>query len=55
MEKDVKKDIYVWLNHLAVHLTLTKHCKLNIIFYAKKQGEQGERKRLAEITKGKNI
>ena len=31
MEKNLKKYIYIYLNHFAVHLKLTQHCKSTIL------------------------
>ena len=31
MEKNLKKNLYVWLNHFVVHLKLTQHCKSAVL------------------------
>ena len=37
MEKNLKKNVYtyVYMNHFAVHLKLTRHCKLTILQFKK--------------------
>ena len=37
MEDNLKKYIYISLNHFAVHLKLTQHCKSTILQFKKKK------------------
>ena len=37
MEKNLKKYIYIYLNHFAVHLKLTQYCKSTIFQLKKKE------------------
>ena len=37
MEKNLKKNIYIYVYYFAVHLKLTQHCKLAILQLKKKR------------------
>ena len=39
MEKNMKKNIYVYLNHFSVHQKLTQHCKSTALQWKKKKQE----------------
>ena len=40
MEKSMKKNIYIYMNHFDIHQTLTQHCKSAILPLKKQSKEE---------------
>ena len=41
MEKNLKKNIHIKLNHVALYLKLIQHCKSTVLPFKKKRMKEG--------------
>ena len=49
MQKNLKKDMYMYSNHLAIHLKLTQYGKSTVFQFFKKGAFEGKKRKQGEI------